>query len=127
MNVTVYSTAKVKSCSMIDVDTFHTVQMRMSASYFTDYNSPDVQAFILAYRAIFHNEPDSFAFHGYDTAHFLLSMCSQYGRQWHKKLPEYSERGLQANFNFKDSTGKGLVNNAVRRIIYNPDYSITVL
>jgi len=126
INVTVYCTARIKSCSMIDVDSYHTVNLRMSASYFPDFESREVKNFIMAYRAIFQDEPNSFSFHGYDTARYFINMCDTYGRQWHKKLPEHSERGLQTDFRFVEKQGKGNVNAAVRRVIYNSDYSISL-
>ena len=53
-------------------------------------------------------------------------MCTEYGRQWYKKLPEKYGRGLQADFKFSDDDKAGAVNEAVRRIVYNPDLSLTL-
>ena len=70
------------------------------------------------------NEPGSFAFQGYDAMHYFVSICAQYGRQWYKKLPYYNERGLQSDFRFNEETPR--VNQAVRRIVYNPDLTTSV-
>ena len=94
----------------------------MTASYYIDYEDPAVKRFILAYRALFQDEPGSFAFQGYDTMHYFVTICTRFGRQWYKKLPEYDEKGLQADFRFREESGR--VNQAVRRIVYNPDLTI---
>lgn len=126
--VTVYCHSKVRSFDLIDVETFHNVGLRMTATYFTDYTSPEVQAFVLAYRALFDAEPGSYAFQGYDTAMYFSTVCARYGRGWFRKLPQCDWRGLQTDFHFEQGFGrKGQVNRAVRRIIFQKDYSVEML
>lgn len=125
--VTVYSTSKVRSFDLIDVETFHNVSMRLATTYFVDYTDPAVKAFVLAYRALFKAEPGAYAFQGYDTAMYFISACSTWGRQWFKKLGDFPRRGLQTDFRFGRSDGPGQVNTAVRRVIYGTDYSISLL
>ena len=50
---------------------------------------------------------------------YFVTMCTKFGRQWYKRLPEYSQKGLQADFRF--TPGSPRVNQAVRRVIYNKD------
>ena len=38
-------------------------------------------------------------------------------------MPEYEEKGQQADFRFREESGR--INQAVRRIIYNPDLTLT--
>ena len=97
----------------------------MAAEMGVDYDDPAVKRFILAYRALYKNEPGSFAFQGYDTMHYFVTMCSRYGRRWHKKLTAYSETGLQADFRFSDDPVR--VNQAARRIVYRPDLTTVKL
>lgn len=124
---TVYCPSKVRSFSLIDVESFHNVDLRLSSTYFIDYGAADTKAFIMAYRALFGAEPNSYAFQGYDTAKYFVSACAKYGRNWLEKLDEFPGRGLQTDFSFEKSSSEGRVNTAVRRIIYNKDFSITVL
>ncbi len=124
--VTVYCPSKVRSFELIDVETFHNVSLRLSTTYFTDYSDPDVKAFVMAYRALFKTEPDSYAFQGYDTAMYFASICSVYGRNWFLKLPEYSRKGLHTDFRFAPTASKGQVNTAVRRVVYEKDFSVKV-
>ena len=122
-NVTLYGTSRTRTNGTAQTDLHH-LNAHLTSAYFIDYDDPAVEKFILAYRALFQNEPGSFAFQGYDAMHYFVSICAQYGRQWYKKLPYYNERGLQSDFRFNDETPR--VNQAVRRIVYNPDLSTSV-
>ena len=126
-DVAVYSTSKIRSFSTIETEDLHNVNLRVAASYYIDYTNPAVKKFVLAYRALFHAEPSAFAFSGYDTTHYFVNICAKYGRKWAMKLSEYSERGLQSSFRFEEGPIAGYVNQAVLRIVYAPDYSITVV
>ena len=127
LDVAVYSTSKIRSFSTIETEDLHNVNLRVAASYYIDYTDPAVKQFILAYRALFHTEPGAFAFSGYDTTRYFVDICTKYGRMWPMKLEEYGGRGLQSSFRFRNIPGAGFVNQAVRRIIYAPDYTITVV
>lgn len=121
-DVVLYGTARVRANGTGPAD-LHNTMAHLAVSYFIDYEDPAVRKFILAYRALFQNEPGSFAFQGYDTMHYFVNMCSKYGRQWYKKLPEYKQKGLQADFRFTADHPR--VNQAVRRVIYNKDLTTT--
>ena len=122
-NVILYGTTRVRANGTGPTD-LHNTNAHLVASYFIDYESPDVRSFILAYRSLFQNEPGSFAFQGYDTMRYFVTMCMKYGRQWYKKLPEYSQKGLQADFRFTADHPR--VNQATRRILYNKDLTTTL-
>ena len=117
-DVILYGTARVRTNGIAQTD-LHNTEAHLTLSYFIDYDDPAVRQFILAYRALFQGEPGSFAFQGYDTTHYFVTMCSRYGRQWHKKLAEYGEKGLQADFRFSEEPAR--INQAARRVIYNSD------
>ena len=117
-NVILYGTTRVRTNGTGPTD-LHNTNAHLAAAYFIDYEDPKVRDFILAYRALFNNEPGSFAFQGYDMMRYYVTMCAKYGRQWYKKLPEYRQKGLQADFRF--SAEQPRVNQATRRIVYNKD------
>ena len=121
-NVVLYGTSRIRTSGTSQAD-LHNTNAHVTASYYIDYDDPAVKRFILSYRALFQDEPGSFAFQGYDTMHYFVTMCAKYGRQWFKKLPEYDEKGLQADFRFREDSGR--VNQAVRRLVYDPDLTIT--
>lgn len=120
--VTLYGNSKTRTAAS-DVRLLHNLNAHITAAFYIDYDSPKVKDFVLAYRALFKNEPGSFAFQGYDTMHYFLNLCRIYGVQWYKKLSDFSESGLQADFNFPETETKGCVNTAIRRIVFNSDLS----
>ena len=124
--VILYGPSKIRSFPTVEAENLHNVSTHISASYQIDYNDPEVQGFVLAYRALFDSEPNSFAFHGYDCLKFFTMMSSRYGSNWPSALPFERARGLQTDFHFRDYVGTGKTNGALRRVIYNPDFTITL-
>lgn len=125
--VVLYTTSRVRNCVDSNVADLYNANTRMTAAYHVDYDDEAVKRFVMAYRAVFKSEPGSFAFQGYDTMMYFVKMCDEYGRRWHKKLPEKSERGLQSDFRFSEEEGNGRANIAVRRVVYNKDLTTTLL
>lgn len=117
-NVTLYGTTRIRTNGTSQTD-LHNTNAHLTGTYYIDYADPAVEKFILAYRALFQNEPGSFSFQGYDVMHYYVSLCARFGRQWYKKLQDFDEKGLQSDFRFTEETGR--VNQAVRRVVYNPD------
>lgn len=124
--VALYGPSKLRSFGTIETENLHNVDSHISATYQTDYTRPEVQAFVMAYRALFGAEPNQFAFHGYDCLTYFATMCSRYGRGWAARLHEEGGHGLQTDFSFEGVSGKGLVNGAVRRMVYTPDFEIVL-
>lgn len=123
-NIQLYGPAKIRAAEMEDLCN---ANLHVSASYYIDYKEAAVQQFILDYRALFHTDPDSFAFHGYDTMMYFTSICAKYGRRWPEKLSEYRQSGLQTNFKFDESDAAGYVNSGIRRVIYSPEFKAEIL
>ena len=121
--VILYGTSRTRTNGINQTD-LHNTEAHLTMTYFIDYDNPDVKRFILAYRALFKNEPGSFAFQGYDTMHYFVTMCAKYGRQWYKKLNAYGENGLQADFRYAKQPAR--VNLAARRVVYQPDLTTSV-
>lgn len=127
-DIVLYGPSRIRSFETIETDNLHNVNLHTSVSYFIDYDSEDVRKFLMEYRALFNTEPTPYAFQGYDTACFLLDCCSKYGDRLTDRLGETEASMLQTNFRFeRKAPGKGYVNNAVRRVVYGPDYSITLI
>ena len=126
-SIILYGTSKVRNSLGIEPEHLYNLSLHYTTGYFIDYENPAVKNFILSYRSLFKTEPGSFAFQGYDITHYFLNICKIYGVQWYKKLPEYSERGLQADFRFEESEKTGRTNCAVRKVMLGQDLSAVVL
>ena len=87
----------------------------------------EVDHFLRSYRALFGTEPSQFAFQGYDTACYFVQRVSRYGRSWTNKLGLERSRGLHTDFLFESDDNDNRRNIAVRRIVYQPDYTTVLL
>ncbi len=125
-DIVLYGTSKLRTFEEIDVEQLHALNLHSSVSYFVDYDSKDVQDFLMEYRAIYGTEPSRSAFQGYDLMKFFSTMNSEYGKGWDTS-GSLEGSGLQSDFNLVRTHLGGYVNEAVRRIVYGPDYSVRLL
>ena len=122
-DIVMYAPSKLRTFDTVDGSTYHQNALHMASPYFADYDSPDVRAFVRAYRALYRTEPSQFAFQGYDIARYFTGLCAKYGKRWTSALTRVDGTGLHTDFHFVP-TGRGSYRNtAVRRIVYNRDYS----
>ncbi len=122
-DIVLYSTSKLRTYDEIDVEQLHSLNLHASVSYFVDYDSKDVQNFLMAYRALYNTEPSRSAFQGYDLMKYFSTLCSD--QSWKKTDPGKIEgKGLQSDFHLVKTGRGGYVNQAVRRVVYERDYSV---
>lgn len=126
MNIVLYSPSKIRTFDTIDVESFHNLSLHVSAGYFIDYDDPRVQKFVLDYRSLFGCDPSQFAFQGYDITFFFIGQKARYGKSWDKNL-DHRVNMLQGDFKFENIGNGGYINDAVRRVVYNPDFSISLI
>jgi len=124
LDIVLYSPSKIRGFETIEVENFHNTSMRVSTAYYIDYGSPQVQKFILRYRALFNTEPTQFAFQGYDLMKYFIDMASCHGVDWKSVLTDKPQEMLQSTFRFVNTPGGGFINNGVRRIIYGAGYEV---
>ncbi len=125
-DIVLYSTSKLRTFDEIDVEQPHTLNLHSSVSYFVDYDSKEVQNFLMEYRAIYGTEPSRTAFQGYDLMNFFSNLNSAHGRKWEEE-GALKDSGLQSDFKLVRTAEGGYVNKAVRRVVYNSDYSVTLV
>lgn len=121
--VVMYAPSRVRTFDTIDGADYHQNSLHISSAYFVDYDDPRVKAFVRAYRALYRTEPTQFAFQGYDTARYFALMCAKYGKRWTGALGREDASGLHTDFHFIGNGSGSFKNTAVRRIVYNTDYS----
>ena len=126
-DVVMYAPSKVRNFDSIDGTALHDVSAHISTAYHVNYGSPEVDSFVRAYRALFRTEPSQFAFQGYDTACYFVRRVASYGPAWTHKLGQERSRGLHTDFLFESDDNDNRRNVAVRRIIYQPDYTTILL
>lgn len=121
-----YAPSKVRTFETIEGSAYHDAQLHISTSYHADYSSDDVERFVRTYRALFRTEPSQFAFQGYDTALYFIRRSARFGQAWPRMLSEERERGLHTDFLFRTDAQGNSYNTAVRRIIFEKDYTTTL-
>ncbi|MBQ6287419.1 MAG: LysM peptidoglycan-binding domain-containing protein [Bacteroidales bacterium] len=125
--IVLYSTSKIRTYDQIEVEQLHKVNLHASVTYYVDYDSKEVKDFVLQYRALFGAEPSRSAYSGYDLMKYFSTLASKYGRKWPKALDRVDYSGLQSDFKLARTHSGSYVNNAVRRVVYNPDYSVSLV
>ena len=126
--VILYGPSKIRSFETIEVDNLHNTRLHTSLAYYVDYENEEVKDFIRKYRALYNTEPTPYAFQGYDIAAYFIKLYSEHGASWEKYLESENCKMLQADFDFmKARENGGFVNSGVRRIVYGPDYSISLV
>ena len=123
--VVLYAPSKIRSFETIEVEHFHKTSMRVSLTYYINYEEQAVRNFLLKYRALYNTEPTQFAFQGYDIASYFIELCNKYGKDWAEKLEESEKAMLQSTFKFVKQDAGGYLNNGVRRIVYGPKWTTT--
>ncbi len=122
-----YFTAHPKSGhSKRSIDQLHSLNLHCSVSYYVDYDSKDVQNFLMKYRALFRTEPSRSAFQGYDLMTFFTNRNSEYGGRWDGEN-NLKGNGLQSDFHLIRNCPGGFLNEAVRRIVYKSDYTVSLV
>ena len=125
--IVMYAPSRIRNFDSIDGSALHDLSAHISTAYHVNYGSPKVDQFVHAYRALFRTEPTQFAFQGYDTARFFVLAMTYYGHSWKRYLNREPDRGLHTDFLFVEDGDDNLHNTAIRRIVYQPDYTTTLI
>ncbi len=125
--IVLYSTSRIRTYDQIDVEQLHRLNLHACVTYFVDYNSQDVKDFLLQYRALYNAEPSRSAYSGYDLMKYFSTLANKYGKRWPRALNRVDYSGLQSDFKLEKTSSGSYINNAVRRVVYNPDFSISLV
>lgn len=125
-NIVLYGASKIRSYETIDVTNLHNASFHSSMPYHIDYETPEVREFLMKYRALYNTEPSQMAFQGYDIMYYFSDSCAGNGETWAEHLGDRNVHMLMSDFSFEKS-GKGLTRNILRRVVYGPDYSVTLV
>lgn len=126
-SLVMYAPSKVRTFDTIEPAAYHNVMLHISTSYFVDYDDPKVDAFVRSYRSLFNAEPSQFAFQGYDTARYFVDICRRFGTpHWPAFLEIERGKGLHTDFLFEADQTNNRRNKAVRRIVYEKDYTTSL-
>jgi len=125
--IVLYSTARIRTYDTIEIEQLHGLNLHVSASSEVDYESRQAVNFIMAYRGLYNAEPSRFSFQGYDLMKQFSTLVNKYGKRWYRTIDQVKMEGLQTDFNYVETENGGYMNTACKRIVYAPDYTITVV
>jgi len=116
-NITLFRLPRWRNFERIEVDYFHRMNLHLCVPYFVDYNNEEVKGFLMKYRALVNSEPTPFAFQGYDVATAAINFNNSNIAPGMQLKHQYTRKG----------TGNGFINTGTRNIVYNNDYTISVM
>ena len=124
----VWCTNRVRNYETSDPDALFNLSVHTSVPYFVDYSNPDDQSFVRRYRALYHAEPEDFAFQGHDVVAYFVSRLMQQGSAFIDHADLYPMQLLHCNFHFlRDQEKSGWRNHATRNLLYDKeDFSIVI-
>ncbi len=126
-SLNLYGMPRWRAFSTIEPEVFHKMKLQLSIPYYIDYTNSQTKEFLLKYRAIYNAEPSPYAYQGYDTAKYFISLVQRFGKEFIFATELPKESMLQSSYNFKRANSEGgFSNNATRVIKYNSDYTIVV-
>ena len=125
--IVLYAPSRVRTFESIDSSNYHQCFLHISSPYFADYDLDNVKAFVRAYRALYRTEPSQFAFQGYDLARYFAGLVAKYGNRWTRALRQVPGNGIHTDFRFEPARTGSYRNTAIRRIVYNTDYSTSLV
>jgi ABC-type branched-subunit amino acid transport system substrate-binding protein len=92
-------------------------------SSYVDYDSEKIKAFIRAYRARYFDEPQNYAFSGFDAGYFFLRALLFYGHDFEKCINDTGTPLIQNQFHF-ERVENGGYDNINWNILQYYDYSL---
>ncbi len=121
--IVLYAPSRVRTFESIDSSNYHQCFLHICSPYFADYDAENVKAFVRSYRALYRTEPSQFAFQGYDLTRYFASLVAKYGNRWTRALRQVDGSGIHTDFHFEPARTGSYRNTAIRRIVYNTDYT----
>ena len=121
--IVLYAPSRVRTFESVDSSNYHQCFLHICSPYFADYDAEKVKAFVRSYRALYRTEPSQFAFQGYDLTRYFANLVAKYGNRWTRAIRQVDGSGIHTDFHFEPARTGSYRNTAIRRIVYNTDYT----
>jgi ABC-type branched-subunit amino acid transport system substrate-binding protein len=92
-------------------------------SAYTDYSTAGIKAFIRSYREKYNDEPQNYAYSGFDAGYFFLYALMNYGRHFERCLDDIRVPLIQNQFHFERKGDNGY-DNMNWNVLQYFDYSL---
>lgn len=101
-----------------NIDNLQTLKTILSSSYFINYRSSAVVAFIKNYRNNFHFEPSEYSFKGFDIGFYFGKLMNKHGENYLDFLTKEKYKGLHHDFEFSYDPLYGYYNRPLMLLQY---------
>ena len=72
----VYGMPKWRNFETIYVELYHKLNLHLSIPYYVEYGTPEVDKFLMRYRALYNTEPTPYSYQGYDITSYFLDLAN---------------------------------------------------
>jgi len=94
----------------LEADYMVNLNAHLIASNFIDYENPLIKKFTGKFQETIKTDPGPLAFLGYDIGYYFLSALMKYGGHFINCIGDYTMKGLQSTFEFRQEKGSGFEN-----------------
>jgi ABC-type branched-subunit amino acid transport system substrate-binding protein len=89
---------------------------------FVDYSNEATKLFVQLYRKAYNNEPEKYAFLGYDATYYFLAVLRKYGTEFQNCISEFDPVLLQSRYKLvRNNINDGFVNEWCFLLEYTSD------
>lgn len=99
-SIIVFGLSNMMDMQGLDFAQLAALHAHFAAYNFVNYHAPETKKFILNYREEYKTEPSRNVFLGFDTGIFFIRGLMQQGNALFKNLSQFSQKGIQSEFNF---------------------------
>jgi LysM repeat protein len=116
----VYGNDRWQNFTIIDKSLYFNTNVRLIQPAFVDYSDEATKLFVQLYRKAYNNEPDRYAFLGYDVTYYFLAVLRKYGAEFKDCVSEFDSTLLQSRFKLgRNNINDGFVNEMCFMLEYN--------
>lgn len=124
-DITIFGQPRWLRFENIELDNFHNTNTHIFSNSFINYTKPGVINFVKNYRLHFVDEPNKYAFQGYDITKYFCLALNKYGKDFRKCIHIHHIDLLQTSFQFVPYTDQGgFQNTAIYILEYSKDYKL---
>ena len=108
----------------IDADLWDKFDMHIMSPYYIDYKDSATHRFVLNFRHKYNDEPNEYAFRGYDDIMFYGLALKNYGRYFENRLPEQKIKLLHSGYYFQRANECGIWDNNCLYMLEFKDFQL---
>jgi LysM repeat protein len=123
--ISVYGSDKWNDFKLINRPVFFDINLHVAQPFFVDYKKDNAKQFVRLFRAAYNNEPDKYAFMGYDVTYYFMATLRRYGSDFQGCFTDFHSTLLQSRYKFRQNApGDGFVNEGCFLLEYAHDIEI---